>query len=247
MQCAKWLTASSLFLVAVWTTTTSVQANTILTIQNPSFETPEVTSSDQNGAGWNDTASTGWSRDSNSSGRISNSINSYHVDGVTGNQFAYLYAEPISGSYGSIWQGVAPVEAGASYTLSADIVGMACFAASSTGAQMEMRIGYSPDGVTLTQLASKTIAFSDVYNATLANQKMTNFSLTTNAIASNSPALIGTNYIGVWFGITAAPAGSVNFGIDNVQLSSATVPEPSVIGLLISGVIGALAYPWRKR
>jgi hypothetical protein len=37
------------------------------------------------------------------------------------------------------------------------------------------------------------------------------------------------------------------WSVDNVQLSSAVVPEPSAIVLVASGLIGLLCYAWRKR
>jgi hypothetical protein len=36
-------------------------------------------------------------------------------------------------------------------------------------------------------------------------------------------------------------------GLDNVSLTSSPIPEPSTIVLLASGLIGLLAYAWRKR
>ena len=36
-------------------------------------------------------------------------------------------------------------------------------------------------------------------------------------------------------------------GIDSINLTTSSVPEPSAIVLLAIGVIGLLAYAWRKR
>lgn len=242
MRTAKLLTTLSFVLVVTLLAATTVLAGAIdIPLQNNSFEYPEVTDAQ----GWSDTVTTYWYSPPGS-GRINNTTNEYHVDGVTGNQFEYLYANG-AGVLGYTWQGGpidgvtagTKVEAGKSYTLSADLVGMASFASTSTGATMEMRIGYSSDGITLTTLASKEIKFSDVYNASLTNQKMTNIAFSTPTIESAVDA-----YLGVWFGITNA-SGNTNFGIDNVKLSS--VPEPSAIVLSVMGLVGLLAYAWRKR
>jgi len=43
----------------------------------------------------------------------------------------------------------------------------------------------------------------------------------------------------------------VSFGktayIDNVSVTTASIPEPSSIALLTSAIVGLLAYAWRKR
>lgn len=36
-------------------------------------------------------------------------------------------------------------------------------------------------------------------------------------------------------------------GFDNVTLDAAAVPEPSLLTLFASGLLGLLAYAWRKR
>lgn len=59
-----------------------------------------------------------------------------------------------------------------------------------------------------------------------------------------APAAFGftpsISYVG--FGNQEGYGGVVNF-----TLTATTVPEPSVIALLVSGLIGLLAYAWRKR
>jgi hypothetical protein len=41
--------------------------------------------------------------------------------------------------------------------------------------------------------------------------------------------------------------GEACVGLDNVRLSDSTVPEPGTIVLLGTGLLGLLAYAWRKR
>lgn len=56
----------------------------------------------------------------------------------------------------------------------------------------------------------------------------------------------GVNYIGI--GDTRVTSGSFNSSRwDNVSVSSTTVPEPCTISLLAAGLVGLLAYAWRKR
>ena len=77
---------------------------------------------------------------------------------------------------------------------------------------------------------------------------LTEINFTTNALGgNNTPSLPFTwdsntvNYIG--FG-GAFKTGAVST-IDNVSVSA--IPEPSTLALLATGLIGLLAYAWRKR
>ena len=60
----------------------------------------------------------------------------------------------------------------------------------------------------------------------------------------------GTNYIGFYSYTNALPS-STSFSnsclFDNVSVTIADVPEPSTLALLAAGLIGLLAYAWRKR
>lgn len=57
--------------------------------------------------------------------------------------------------------------------------------------------------------------------------------------ATTNPTTI--NYVG--FGTRCGATG----GIDNFSLTSTTIPEPGTIALLAAGMLGLLAYAWRKR
>ena len=57
----------------------------------------------------------------------------------------------------------------------------------------------------------------------------------------------GTNYMGFEVGVDGG--SSMKSTVDNLSVStlSAAIPEPSTMALLATGLIGLLAYAWRKR
>ena len=52
--------------------------------------------------------------------------------------------------------------------------------------------------------------------------------------------------ISVYDQLTISVHGGVAGGIDSILLTS-SIPEPSTLALLVTGLIGLLAYAWRKR
>ena len=47
--------------------------------------------------------------------------------------------------------------------------------------------------------------------------------------------------------IAIGAGGNVQYVLDSVSLSSAVIPEPGAFMLLATGLIGLLAYAWRRR
>jgi hypothetical protein len=62
---------------------------------------------------------------------------------------------------------------------------------------------------------------------------------------------VGTLALGDGYAIsgydTMWQVGQGSGGVDSITLSAAPVPEPTTAILLCTGVIGLLAYAWRKR
>ena len=64
------------------------------------------------------------------------------------------------------------------------------------------------------------------------------YSLTFTAVAGD----VGQPFQPAFLG-----AANVYFGIDSVRLDAIPTPEPSTLVLLGIGLLGLLAYAWRKR
>ncbi len=56
---------------------------------------------------------------------------------------------------------------------------------------------------------------------------------------------VGGNYTATGFGFVAQRGSSYELYADNFRIGA--IPEPSTLALLASGLIGLLAYAWRKR
>jgi hypothetical protein len=67
------------------------------------------------------------------------------------------------------------------------------------------------------------------------------FSISTGEIGALDPN-VGKSLV-----VQFEQAGSINLVCDNMRMSSAVVPEPGTLALLATGLIGLLAYAWRKR
>ena len=89
------------------------------------------------------------------------------------------------------------------------------------------------------------------YDVNTATGQISNIALqgsTANYSAFESPTLFtdpATSYAGLF--TSSAGYGSPVPGFDNFQVSTGTVPEPSALALLGSGLIALLGYAWRKR
>ena len=56
-----------------------------------------------------------------------------------------------------------------------------------------------------------------------------------------------TGDLGIYFKTAAGYNYNVQTGVGHVGLSYASVPEPAMVGLLVTGLVSVLAYAWRKR
>lgn len=67
-----------------------------------------------------------------------------------------------------------------------------------------------------------------------------------SATTFDRPDLAGDVQVGLAYG-TALPVTDAYITYDNFSITTAEVPEPSTLALLGAGLMGLLAYAWRKR
>lgn len=53
------------------------------------------------------------------------------------------------------------------------------------------------------------------------------------------------NSLANWAGQTGGAGSQCKYGLDSVSLTA--IPEPATVGMTITGILGLLAYAWRKR
>ena len=91
-----------------------------------------------------------------------------------------------------------------------------------------------PVTITATRTSATELDFSYQYHTTSGGTATVN--------RSDTGLAAGTYY----FGMAGYDGGASGIVMDNLS-STATVPEPSAIVLVVTGLIGLLAYAWRKR
>jgi hypothetical protein len=109
---------------------------------------------------------------------------------------------------------------------------------------MEIRL-YWDNGGTKTIIGSKEIVFGD-----LSTSSLTDYSVTIPTVQSGD--FYKNQAIGVWIQTTyqmtseGVDPHNTYWLVDNVRVTEA-IPEPSTIVLLAAGLLGLLAYAWRRR
>ena len=216
----------------------SVKASTI-NVPDFSFENQAVPADPGYAAPDADTPWVGWMPANSGAALIALSSGS----GVTGSQVGLLYcnntSSPTDTSNAPVLFQVltADVQAGKAYTLTVDVAkdSTSCGVA---GDSVNMALAYR-DGAnnTIHLGADEIIPVGQISSST-----MTPFTLTTGVIAANDPAV--NNPLEIILGSTKNAGTALSVLFDNVQLSS--VPEPGTLILAAVGLIGLLAYAWKK-
>jgi hypothetical protein len=166
-----------------------------------------------------------------------------------GNQAVYVWTgDPDPGNRPYFFQSLETnFEAGQDYTLTlaasmwAPPGGSAGVA--TPGQTLEMSLGYWEEGQTgatgPTLVAQRLIAYDEI-NATWQD-----YSVSTGAISGDDPAVGQPIVIFVSQGNAPYVTGP-QYQFDNVRCD-VVVPEPGTVALLVSGLVGLIAYAWRKR
>jgi hypothetical protein len=167
--------------------------------------------------------------------------NGYGIDMLPGfgSQVAYLFCgDPNPANKGYWYQNLGTnFEAGKDYTLS--IAGAMVETAANPGQTLEMRLGYW-DGQSAA--AGPTIVAEKLIGSDELTSSWNDFSISSGAVLGDAVGKPIVVYLSQ--GDNPYVTGP-QYYIDNVRLSA--VPEPSTFILLTSGLIGLLAYAWRKR
>jgi len=132
-----------------------------------------------------------------------------------------------------------------------DITGIQSYAGWDTGANGRSNQGYQIDitfvgGKTATLLAKQSWANTDPVSywtqVVIANESGT-------GVLSNGSGVVATGVESVTFSNTddAAAVGPVAYREFQIIGAATTIPEPNTIMMVVTGMIGLLAYAWRKR
>lgn len=229
----RWMAAlfllGAVFMAADWGNADTAAS---ITINNSAFDLQDIPTN----PGYIDGVITDWTTINGASGVTLTSIT-----GNSNGKAAYLYGDGSRDVFQTYFfqRTSAPLEAGKSYTLTADLVGSPGFASTSSGAVMAMLIGYA-NGSNDTTLCDRLYTFEELGTSAFQTK-----SITSDVISAAHDGLGGNLY--VTFALMNSSSGAVNFFVDNVRLTTTTTPEPGTIALLCGAMTGLAAYAWRKR
>jgi hypothetical protein len=207
-----------------------------IAVLNSSFESPDVSASPYYAMAIDD-----WGRGNGSEGTIlNNNVYGDNLAGCDGSQMAFVPVYNPGWGSGLIYQDLAATfEAGKTYTLTAAFA-LFSHEPDAPGSTLEMRLHYriEEDPNQAPAAATTTVLWDD-----LSKTEFRDFSASITVNAGDS--MVGRPMgISMWGGGNGPGA---DFAVDNVRLTVTSVPEPSVVALALSGMIGLLAYAWRKR
>lgn len=207
-------------LVACLSLATSALADTInIPVPNGNFDSPSIPSGESFLLAIPANWSTlGMENAGTSYAGLSNAVDPFFFWGSDGNSDGWLYQADI---------GTNVAGAGYTYTLSFDYAND-----QATGLSLTAKIGTNAGTVALTEQTYSVGGW----------QGWTHGSISGITTASNTGAL------GVIFYVTKPVAGDHQFWVDHVTLSQTSpIPEPATSVLAGCGLVGLLAYAWRKR
>jgi hypothetical protein len=228
--------------VAVILSVTAVEA-TVISVGNSSFESPNVSASPY-AAGFpvltpGTLSYDAWGTESANDGVVLNGHYDRAFTNLTGAQCGWMDV----GSWQSYvaYQDLtsATYEVGKAYTLKVGIGRLPT--EQNMDAQMDIALFARLDATSNAVAGTTTVRYGD-----LSATQLTDYTVSVPTVQSTD-AWAGKP-ISIWLH-SQTFNGSINgscWNFDNVRLSSIT-PEPSTLVLLVTGLLGLLAYAWRKR
>ncbi len=207
-----------------------------ITIQNASFEDTDASASPYYVAN----SAAHWTTNGYWIATIYNTAESPHGAAYTGvDESQYLGISSWATAVDQILSDT--FEAGKTYKLTASL----CASSSdhsNTTATVAVRLFYG-DSEEPSTMAANTVGTIEQQIGSLSTSAMTDYSVTITSDAIATAGAVGKK-IGIEIAIPTNGPGA-NFGVDNIRLD--IVPEPSAIVLFSTGILGLLAYAWRKR
>jgi len=206
------------------------------TIQNASFESPDVSASPY----YQENSAADWTVNGYWNAVIYNcdsSPHGYTYSGVNGSQ--YLGISSWSTAVSQVLDDT--FESGKSYKLTASLaVSHGDHGEASRAIAVRLFWGDTSEPTTM---AANTLGSIDKTCSDLSITAFTDYSVTISSDMIAAANAAGEK-IGIEIAITNQGAGA-NFGVDNVRLD--VIPEPSTLMLGVTAMLGLLAYAWRKR
>jgi hypothetical protein len=233
------LTVRLSLLIAMLATCDLAVGNPVsIPVPNSSFETPSLAPGAYTffpqGSGEN--SSGDWVQSHTAAaGAVNNTNGAFGAQpsGVDGTNVGWLVNRQ------SIWQDLTDIfQVGQSYTLTVDVALRADMAGSPNDTLRLILFG-GRNG-----LSPYVAGYVDFLSQDLSTTAMTDCTVTIPAVQSTDAW--ANQKVGIWIYNTVG-SGGTGYWLDNVRLTTTTVPEPSSIALVVSALIGLLAYAWQKK